>query len=249
VTAPDLGGCDAASLSRMRTMGASGQKDQGDAAPEPGVLDRTIVAEVLASLAYGERCGARRSQESVALAPDRHSRTEQQAVADRERRNWQLIEARFLELGDESLTDLFRPYFDAFFEHTTPSNWVEAQAFHYVGDALVSDFADALVPLLDPVSAEVVRRALGDRESQEGFALDELQRAMEADPSTKERIRRYSQLIVGEAFTQTGRALEATDGLRRLLGGEEAGKRFILSLLDRHRQRVDRLGIEPVDTE
>jgi hypothetical protein len=34
-----------------------------------------------------------------------------------------------------------------------------------------------------------------------------------------------------------------------LLGAEEAGKRFILSLLDRHRQRVDRLGIDPVDTD
>jgi tRNA-(MS[2]IO[6]A)-hydroxylase (MiaE)-like len=216
---------------------------------DEAALGRTVVAEVLASLAYGERCGAKRSADSVALAPDRHRTTEQQAVADRERRNWQLIEARFRELGDESQTDLFRPFFDAFFEHTQPEDWVEAQTFHYVGDALVSDFADALVPLLDPVSAEVVRRALGDRESQEGFALDELERAMQEDPENKERVRRYSQLIVGEAFTQTGRALAATNGLRRLLGGEEAGKRVMLSLLDRHRQRVDRLGIEPVDTD
>jgi hypothetical protein len=64
-----------------------------------------------------------------------------------------------------------------------------------------------------------------------------------------ERIRLYSQRIVGEAFTQTARALEATEGLRTLLGGDEAGKRFILSLLDRHRQRLDRLGIDPVETD
>jgi tRNA-(MS[2]IO[6]A)-hydroxylase (MiaE)-like len=214
-----------------------------------GRLEKQIVAEVLAALAYGERCGARRSQETVALAPDAHSRAEQQHVADRERRNWQLIEARFRELGDEGLIDLFRPYFDAFFQHTEPGDWVEGQTFHYVGDALVSDFADALIPLLDPVSAEVVRRALGDRASLETFALDERERVMESDPASKERIRRYSQLIVGEAFTQTGRALEATNGLRTLLGGEEAGKRFVLSLLDRHRQRVDRLGIEPVEPD
>jgi len=216
---------------------------------DDGELASRIVAEVLAALAYGEQRGARRSQESVRLAPDGRSRTEQQAVADRERRNWELIEARFRELGDDSLTDLFRPYFDAFFEHTEPKDWVEAQTFHYVGDALVSDFADALVPLFDRVSAEVVRRALGDREAQETFALDELTRAMERDPSVAEHIRRYSQIIVGEAFTQTGRALDATQGLRTLLGGEEAGKRFILSLLDRHRQRLDRLGIEPVELD
>lgn len=216
---------------------------------EDGRLASRVVAEVLAALSYGERCGARRAEEAVELAPDGRSRTEQRAVAVRERQNWELIEARFRELGDDALTELFRPYFDAFFEHTKPTDWVEAQTFHYVGDALVSDFADALVPLLDRVSAEVVRRALGDREAQESFALDELTRAMARDPSLAERIRRYAQIIVGEAFTQTGRALEATQGLRTLLGGEEAGKRFILSLLDRHRHRLDRLGIEPVEPD
>ena len=65
--------------------------------------------------------------------------------------------------------------------------------------------------------------------------------------SNAERIRAYAQRIVGEAFTQTGRALDATEGLRNLLGGADAGKRLVLSLLDRHRQRLDRLGIEPVD--
>src|SRR5207302_4827086 len=174
--------------------------------------------------------GAQRSQQSVGLAPDGRSKTEQQAVASRERRNWELIEARFRELGDDTQTDLFRPYFDAFFEHTEPSDWVEAQTFHYIGDALVSDFTDALVPLLDPVSAEVVRRALGDREAQETFALDELHRVMEDDPAARERIRKYAQRIVGEGFTQTGRALEVAEGLRSLLGGEEGGKRFVLAL-------------------
>jgi hypothetical protein len=208
-----------------------------------------LVAEVLAAIAYGERCGARRARESVGLAPDGRSREEQRHVADRERQNWELIEARLQELGDEGMTEIFQPYFDAFFEHTNPVNWMEAQTFHYVGDALVSDFADVLVPVLDRVSAEVVRRALGDRESQEIFALDELTRAMRDDPAANERIRRYAQRIVGEAFTQTARALEATEGLRTLLGGEEAGKHFILSLLDRHRQRLDRLGIDPVETD
>jgi len=70
---------------------------------------------------------------------------------------------------------------------------------------------------------------------------------MERDPSVNDKIRHFAQVIVGEAFTQTSRALDATQGLRTLLGGDEAGKRFILSLLDRHRQRLDRLGIDPVE--
>jgi len=207
------------------------------------------VAEVLAAVAYGEQCGARRSQETVAMAPDGGTRQEQQHVADQERRNHELMAARLREIGGDEMSDLFRPYFDAFFAHTEPSDWLEAQAFHYVGDAMVSDFADVLVPLLDPVSAEVVRHALGDREGLETFALDELTRAMRDDAAAAERIRRYTQRIVGEAVTQTARALDATEGLRSLLGGEEAGKRFVLGMLDRHRQRLDRLGIEPVEPD
>lgn len=212
-------------------------------------LEPAVVAEVLAALAYGERRGAERAKDSVKLAPNGRARTEQQHVADRERQNYELIEARLNELGDEQLIELFRPYFDAFFDHTEPTDWVEAQTFHYVGDALVSDFADSLVPLLDRVSGEVVRRALGDREGQETFALDELTREMGSDPSLSDRIRRYSQRIVGEAFTQTARALEATEGMRTLLGGHDAGRRFVLTLLERHRHRLDRLGIETVDEE
>jgi hypothetical protein len=225
------------------------ESQQGTEQEKPAQLDHAVVAEVLASLAYGELCGARRSEESVKLAPDGRSRTEQEAVARRERQNYELIEARLKELGDEQLMELFQPYFDAFFRNTEPKTWVEAQTFHYVGDALVSDFADVLVPLLDRVSAEVVRHALGDRDDLETFALDELTRAMEDDPAASPRIRAYTQRILGEAFTQTGRALVETQGLRTLLGGEEAGKRFLLSLLDRHRQRLDRLGIDPVEPD
>lgn len=219
------------------------------AVDEP-VSERTrasLVAEVLAALAYGERCGARRAMESVKLAPDGRSRTEQEAVAHRERQNFELIEARAQELDGDVFIELFAPYFDEFFASTDPADWVEAQTFHYVGDALVSDFADVLVPLVDRVSSEVIRRALGDREGQEAFALDELTRAMSEDPVVAEKIRLYAQRVIGEAFTQTARALGATEGLRTLLGGNEGGKRLVLTILDRHRQRLDTLGIEPVD--
>jgi hypothetical protein len=208
-----------------------------------------LLAEVLAALAYGGEMGARRSERTVELAPDARSRSEQRHIAELERRNWRLMEARVRELGGEAFIERAAPFFDAFFEHTHPNDWIEAQTFHYVGDALVSDFADALAPFVDPVSGEVIRRALGDRQDQETFALDELTRALRQDPSLGERIGDYARRVIGEALTQTGRALEATEGLRMLLGGSEAGKRFILSLLDRHRQRMDRLGLEPVEPD
>ncbi|HXF57182.1 MAG TPA: ferritin-like fold-containing protein [Actinomycetota bacterium] len=216
--------------------------------PEP-TRTPSLVAEVLAGVAYGERLGAERARRAVALAPDGRARTEQQHVADRERENCELIEARLRELGEPALMERFRPYFDAFFSRTEPEDWVEAQAFHYVGDALVSDFADFVAPLVDRVSAEVLRRALGEREELEEYALEELTRAIREDPSAAGRVRRYTQRVLGEALTQTARALERTEGLRTLLGGEEAGKRFLLGLLERHRRRLDRLGIDPVEAE
>jgi hypothetical protein len=208
-----------------------------------------LLAEVLAALAYGEELGAKRAADSVALAPDQRSRQEQHHIAELERRNWQLMQARVHELGGQEFIDLVKPFFDAFFTHTEPKDWIEAQTFHYVGDALVSDFADVLAPLVDPVSREVVRRALGDRQDMETFALDELTRALRDDRVSGAEIADYARRVIGEALTQTGRALEATEGLRTLLGGSEAGKRFVLSLLDRHRQRMDRLGVEPVESD
>ncbi len=207
------------------------------------------MAELLAALAYGEERAAARARDNARFAPDRARKEAQEGVAEREARNGRLIRARMEELGSPDLVRKAAPFFDAFFEHTEPSDWVEAQAFHYIGDALVSDFADVLVDVLDPVSAEVVRRALGDREDQETFALDELSGAMRDDPSVAQDVAGYARKIVGEALTQTARALDQISVLRDILGTAEMEKRLVLDLLDRHRIRLDRLGIEPVEAE
>ncbi|MGH2692016.1 MAG: hypothetical protein ACRDHM_05890, partial [Actinomycetota bacterium] len=57
----------------------------------------------------------------------------------------------------------------------------------------------------------------------------------------------YSRRVVGEALTQTRKALDETGALSELFGGPEGEKRVLLDILDRHRVRLDRLGIEPVD--
>jgi hypothetical protein len=205
------------------------------------------VAEVLGAFSLGERLAQRRAEHAVALAPDDRTRKAQQHVADREAQNASLVEARLGELGSPEMEEAFRPFFEAFFERTEPSDWLEAQAFHYVGDALVRDLADALAPVLDTVSAEVVRRALSDRDEQESFALDEISQQIDGDPRAAERLAAYTRRVIGEALTQTRRALDGTDALRHLLGGEEGEKRLLLDLLGRHRVRLDRMGVEPVD--
>ena len=205
------------------------------------------VAEVLGAFSLGERLAQRRAEESAALAPDERTRGVQRHVAEREAQNAALVEARLREIGSPEMEEAFRPFFEAFFERTEPADWLEAQAFHYVGDALVRDLADALVPVLDTVSGEVVRRALSDRDEQESFALNEITRLIESDPGAVQRLAAYSRRVIGEALTQTRRALDETDALRSLLGGPEGEKRLLLDLLGRHRERLDRMGVEPVD--
>lgn len=211
--------------------------------------DPSAVAELLAALSYGERLAQRRAEQNVELAPDARARGQQVRVSDRERENLGLLEARLSELSSPGLEERFSPFFDAFFEATHPRDWPEAQAFHYVGDALVADFAEVLLPGLDPVTAQVVRTSLCERDEQDAFALDQVTAAIETDSAARERVAAYARRVAGEALTQTRRALDASEGIGSLLGGEEGEKRILLDLLDRHRRRLDRLGIEPVDLE
>jgi hypothetical protein len=205
------------------------------------------VAQILAALSFGERLALRRAKENVALAPDFRTRRHQEHVAEREQENASLLEARVEEVGSRDLEEAFRPFLEAFFEHTNPADWLEAQTWHYVGDALVRDFADSLMPALDRISAEVTRRALAERDEQESFALDEITRLVGDDPGAAERVATYARRVIGEALTQTRRALNETGALRTLLGSDEVEKRVLLNLLQRHRERLDRLGIDLVD--
>ena len=205
------------------------------------------IAQLLAALVAGERLAVSRARENAALAPDERAKAVQLGTADKEARNLELVSARLSEVGSLEMTERFQPFFGAFHEHTKPSDWVEAQTLHYVGDALVSEFAEALAGKLDPISEEVVRAVLGDREDQEAFALDELTRAMNEDPSEKTRIASFARRISGEALTQTSRALDAASALRGMLGGIAGEKMLLLELLENHRVRLDRLGIDVLE--
>ena len=203
-------------------------------------------ARLLAALTYGEQVAAARARSNLQFAPDGRAREEQTRVAEREEKNSQLMAARLAEIGSLDDAERFKPFFDAFFERTEPTDWVEAQTWHYVGDAMVSDFAEVLIRILDPVTAEIIKRTLGDRQDQESFALDELTRAMKDDPAVTERIAAFSRRIAGEALTQTTQAMAATEVLHDLLEGDDGEKETILLLLKGHRVRLDRLGVEPV---
>lgn len=214
------------------------------AAYNPGMANEEATALLLAALTCGERMALQRARNDVALAPDDRARGTQQMWAEQEERNLELVTARLEEVGDLGMVERFQVYFEAFHRSCSPADWAQAQALHYVGDALVSEFAESLTDKLDPVSAEVVQTVLGNREAEETFALDELQRAMETDPAVRDQIARYARRISGEALTQTSRALDSAAALREMLGGIAGEKALLLELLERHRVRLDRLGID-----
>ncbi len=210
--------------------------------------EQEAIGLLLGALACGERLAAQRARDNMRFAPDERARKEQVHVAELEERKRDLVEARLAEVGSRDLATRFLPFFEAFYKRTEPSDWIEAQTFHYTGDALTSEFAEATGRLLDPVSAEVMKQ-LGEREAQESFALDELTRAMGTDAEVRSRIASYARSISGEALTQTSRALDSAAALREFLGGDEGEKRLLLELLERHRVRLDRLGIDLVDDD
>lgn len=208
---------------------------------------KRAVGEVLAALTYGQRLARRRSAEAVALAPDPIARGAQGHAAEREAESLALLEARLEELGSADLEERFHPFFDAFFDRTVPEDWGEAQAFHYVGDALVTEFAEALMASMDLVSAEVVRRALCERDEHAAFALDQIKAVLDDDPAAADRVAAYIRRVAGEALTQTRRALDSSQTLQEVVGDEEEQKRLILDMLGKHRRRLDRLGLDPIE--
>ena len=206
-------------------------------------------ALLLAALVCGERLAVMRAHDDVALAPDERSRRQQEDIARNEEQNFALVAARLEEVDAPELAERFLPFFEAFHRACAPSTWIEAQTLHYTGDALVSEFAEFLAGKLDPVSAGVVHTTLGEREDQEAFALTELQRAMDADPTARAAIASYARRISGEALTQTKRAVDSAQALRDMLGGFQGEKELLLDLLERHRARLDRLGIDLLDDD
>ena len=194
-----------------------------------------FTAEILAALAYGEQLGAERARHSVELAPDQRSRGLQQHIADLERQNWELVAARVRELDGEAFIDLVKPFFDV----------LQADGARRLGRS-------ADVPLRGRCARVGLRRRAGSAarpglgrgdppraaqvaESQESFALDELERVLR-DRSAQRGSDRglLAEDRRGGVDTDEPGA-RATQGLRTLLGGSGAGKRFILTLLDSHR--------------
>jgi len=208
------------------------------------------VAELVGGLCYALlrvyqiTAAATTSAPSVSLA-------EQQATfANEEFARHRMLRARLDQLtdGPEAAMGRFREMVDGFYEAARPDEWLEAQTFHFVGNAITKDFAELAGDRFDDDTAQAIKEALTTRTKQESFSLAQILGALEhGGAEARERVAHYAAHMIGQGLNRFREALLASDTLEVALGGPDQVKEVVLELLGRHRERLERLGVETVE--
>jgi hypothetical protein len=206
-------------------------------------------ARVVGALCYALLRVFQLSASVTGTAPTLALRERQAAFAVEEFERYRTLRRRLdaLTADPEGAMASFRAPLDAFFDAAPLETWLDAQVFHFVGDAIATDFAELIGPHLDEATAAAVREAIAGRGPHEAFALSEILAALGREPSAEERAAAVARTIVGNALGRLREALEASDALAVLVGGPEGVKGLVLEMLGRHRERLERLGLDGVD--
>lgn len=215
---------------------------------EPAGRDHAV-AEVVGAVAYALLRVFQISAQVTLVAPNLALRERQAAFAVEEFERYRIVRRRLAVLTEdpEGALAAFSPTLDAFYEAAPIDAWLDAQVFHYVGDAITTDFAGIIAAHLDERTAAALREALTGRGAHESFALAEIQRALSEDASLEERVAAVAGRIVGEAMNRVRDTILVSDTLGLVLGGEGEVKGLVLELLARHRERLERLGLDRID--
>lgn len=208
------------------------------------------VTELIGALTYALLHSFEATSRSVTSAPTVRLADEQTRFASDELARYRSLRERLDQLTDDpdAATAAFKETLDAFYAAARPESWLDTQAFHFVGDAITTDFAELLAPRLDPETADAVRRALTGRTEQDAFALEQIGQSIEREgAAAQERVARFAGVMVGHAMNRLRDALLASDSLQVVLGDDGDVKAMVLELLGRHRERLVRLGLDTLD--
>jgi len=214
---------------------------------EPDAAD--AIARIVGALAYALLRVFQLSAQAAGAAPTLSLRERQAAFAVEEFERYQVLRRRLSALADdaEAAMEQFRGPLDSFFDAAPAGAWLDAQVFQYIGDAISTDFADLITPHIDEKTGAAVRSGLAGRAAHEAFALEQILLALGADPGAEARVAAVTGAIVGNALGRLREAIVESDALAVVLGGEERVKDLVLELLGRHRERLERLGLDRVD--
>lgn len=211
--------------------------------------------ELLGALTYAQLRAFDVTARAVRFAPDARAADRVATFAVREHTAYTSLRGRLAELTDlpEPALERQKPRIDVFFDGLPIEDWLSACTFFAVGLPMAADFARAVAPALDPETAEVVVRALAEREAFEAYASEQVVLAVERDPERAEATRRLAAEVTGSAFTEFQGAVTDTDALFVLLERLEAGdrddvlRRTAVALLEQHRRRMHAIGVDTPD--
>lgn len=225
-------------------MAARQEGDTGGALPEGEAAARIVGALAYALLrVFQLSASVSRTAPSIAL------QERQAGFAIEEFERYQVLRRRLgaLTADPEAAMAQFREALDFFYDAAPTKAWLDGQVFQFVGDAISTDFADLIGPHLDEKTAASVRDALSGRAAHEAFALEQILQILGSDPGAEGRVAAVTGMIVGNALGRLREGLLASDALAVVLGGQEAVKELVLELLGRHRERLERMGLDRVD--
>lgn len=208
------------------------------------------VAEVIGAVCYALLRSFQIAARGAPSAPSVALADRQASFASEELERYRILSARLAQLTDrpDEVAEVFRKPIDAFYESASADGWVESQVFHFVGNTITNDFAEIIASHVDGETAAAVQRALTGRTEQEGFALGEITAFVEREGDDGQaKVRSFAGAMVGEALNAFREAIEASDALEVVLGGPDGVKALVLELLGRHRERLERLGLDSLD--
>ena len=210
---------------------------------------KAAIADVIGALCYALLRSFEAATHALKAAPTTALAERQAAFATEEYERYRVLRARLNELtGDPDRSmEAFRVALDVFYRSTVAEDWLESQVFQFVGGTITTDFADIIGARLDEDTAAAVHRSLTDRGDQEMFALEQIMEALSHDgDEAQKRMRAFAGTMVGQALNTLREALETSDALEVVLG-EGGTKEVVLELLGRHRERLERLGLDSIE--
>lgn len=211
---------------------------------------KDAVAEVIGAISYALLRSFQIAARGATSAPSVALADKQASFAADELDRYRILAARLAMLTDrpDEKAEIFRKPIDAFYESASNDGWIETQVFHFVGNTVTNDFAEIIASHLDAETGGDVQRALTGRTEQEAFALGEITGFVEREgEGGQAKVRSFAGAMVGEALNAFRETIETSDALEVILGGPDGVKALVLELLGRHRERLERLGIDTLD--
>ena len=220
---------------------------------DPDEEYRLAAVDLLGAIAYGELSAFERLAEDAKLAPTIEDKMAIGAMAAAEFGHLERLCERLVQLGADpgEAMRAFQPGFDAFHEHTAPSDYYEGLIKAYVGDGLAADFYREIAAYLDADTREVIVSSLEDT-GQTEFIVERVRVGISEDPRLGGRLALWGRRLMGEALTQAQRVAVERDALSALLAGGvdrpgldlAALGRMFTRLTERHAERMERLGLD-----